>query len=135
MHLCVYFEAKSSLTIWPYGMVCPAVRLPNEFITGVHSSVSDGTVNCCQTSSRRCRRRGAKLLTDSGVVSQCWRSKGSHCDFLAVRFSSSANFLATIWRRTEILRSLVTTGALLGVVYAMALCLCASVYVSVCLSV
>ena len=39
----------------------------------------------------------------------CWCSTAvrSQCDFLAVRFSSSANFLATIWPLIKILRSLV----------------------------
>ena len=43
-----------------------------------------------------------KLLTDARDVSHCWQ-----CDFLAVRLSSSVNFLATIWPLIKILRSLV----------------------------
>ena len=50
----------------------PSVLL-NEIVTGVHSSVS----NC--------------LLT-ARDASHCWRSTVSQCNFLAVRFSSSAIF-------------------------------------------
>ena len=45
--------------------------------------------------------------TRASVSSLSVTAVRSQCDFLAVRFSSSVNFLATIWPLIEILRSLV----------------------------
>ena len=79
-----------------------------------HSSACDGrrATNCRPTSSSSWR---GKLLTDRAipivvVARPCLRyttAVRSLCGFLTVRFSSSVNFLATIWPHIEILRSLV----------------------------
>jgi len=56
-------------------MARPAAR-QNEFITGVHSSVSDRVAQ--QTADRRRRRRGAtNMLTSARYLSHCWRLTGS----------------------------------------------------------
>ena len=79
--------------------VRPAV-LPNDFITGVHSSVSDCVARKTADRRRR-RRRGATncWLTARDVYYSCWRSAGSQCSFLAVWFSSSVK-LQYAGRRT-----------------------------------
>ena len=77
---------------------------PNDFITNVHSSVSDLAAR--QTADRRCRRhRGA---------TNCWPTLVMYITLVAfngfsVRFSSSVNFWANIWRHIKILWSLVDT--------------------------
>jgi len=66
-----------------------------------------GATNCRPSLSSSSSWRD-KLLTDArDAYYSCGRLMGSQCDFLAVRYSSSVNFLATIWPLIEILRSLV----------------------------
>ena len=70
-------------------------------------------------------------MTDARDLSHRWRSMGSQCDFLAVRFSRSAIFfiselLATIWPLIEILRSLVAAQRCVNTVGLLTVALCPS---------